>query len=120
MLPCERFAILHIPPLLGIGALIPVHASFVMTISTVLTDYLDRSPSHYEQHVIVQACKSTEHRQHWKVCSLSVIFGLQAMAKEVQALRNHSQQVKQGHFNMPGRRATTAVRMAAHLLRGFL
>lgn len=45
---------------------------------------------------------------------------LQAMAGELKALRSHSHQVKETHFHTPSRRATTAVRMAAHLLRGFL
>ena len=45
---------------------------------------------------------------------------LQAMAGELHALRMHSNPVKADHFRLPSRRATTAVTMAAHLLRGFL
>lgn len=52
--------------------------------------------------------------------ALSGRYVLQAMAAEITALRSHSHHVKEGHFRLPGRRATTAVRMAAHLLRGFL
>ena len=44
----------------------------------------------------------------------------QAMADELHALRMHSNPVKADHFRLPSRRATTAVTMAAHLLRGFL
>ncbi len=50
----------------------------------------------------------------------SLSCGMQAMAGELQALRRHSTVVEPGQFSLPGRRATTAVTVAAHLLRGFL
>ena len=55
-----------------------------------------------------------------RASALILKCGLQAMARELHALRMHSSVVEPGQFRLPSRRATTAVTVAAHLLRGFL
>ena len=55
-----------------------------------------------------------------RASALILEYGLQAMAGELHALRMHSSAVQPAQFRLPSRRATTAVAVAAHLLRRFL
>lgn len=45
---------------------------------------------------------------------------VQAMADELEALCAHAEVVDNAHFLRADRRGTPTVRLAAHLLRGFL
>ncbi len=42
------------------------------------------------------------------------------MSEELEALRSHAEPVREAHFKRSDRRGTPTVRLAAHLLRGFL